>query len=150
MGARAVPLAARLRALRVVPPSPCTCSTTTRAERVRFYAPRLCRSQTDSPSSTDVLRAFTAESDRALLSRKRSWSSWSSRKSLAQPDLSGNSFGNKGWFVTLGFRKYLRKFAYASQKAAIALDRNKLSVGLDHNFQKPQLEIWPLCPKTRV
>ena len=48
---------------------------------------------------------------------------------LAQPDLSGNSFGNKGWFVTLGFRKYLRKFAYASQKVAIALDRNKLSVG---------------------
>ena len=32
---------------------PPTCSTT-RAERVRFYAPRLCRSQTDSPSSTDV------------------------------------------------------------------------------------------------
>ena len=48
---------------------------------------------------------------------------------LAQPDLSGNSFGNKGWFVTLGFRKYLRKFAYASQKVAVALDRNKLSVG---------------------
>ena len=48
---------------------------------------------------------------------------------LAQPDVSGNSFGNKGWFVTLGFRKYLRKFAYASQKVAIALDRNKLSVG---------------------
>ena len=47
---------------------------------------------------------------------------------LAQPDLSGNSFGNKGSFVTLGFRKYLRKFAYASQKVAIALDRNKLSV----------------------
>ena len=48
---------------------------------------------------------------------------------LAQPDVSGNSFGNKGWFVNLGFRKYLRKFAYASQKVAIALDRNKLSVG---------------------
>ena len=38
-------------------------------QRVRFYAPRLCRSQTDSPTSTDVLRAFPAESDRALLSR---------------------------------------------------------------------------------
>ena len=31
--------------------------------------------------------------------------------------------------MTLGFRKYLRKFAYASQKVAVALDRNKLSVG---------------------
>ena len=47
---------------------------------------------------------------------------------MARPDLSGNSFGNKGSFVTLGFRKYLRKFAYASQKVAIALDRNKLPV----------------------
>ena len=27
-------------------------------------------------------------------------------RKLAQPDLSGNSFGNKGSFVTLGFRKY--------------------------------------------
>ena len=53
---------------------------------------------------------------------------------LAQPDLSGNSFGNKGWFVTLGFRKYLRKFAYASQKVAVALDRNKLSVGAHWPF----------------
>ena len=70
------------------------------------------------------------------------WSSWP----LAQPDPSGNSFGNKG-FVTLGFRKYLCGIAYASQKVAIALDRNKLSVGIDHIFQKSQLEIWPLCRK---
>ena len=68
VGARAAPLVARLRALRVVPLGPLR-ALLPEDQRVRFYAPRLCRSQTDSPISTDVLRAFSAESDRALLSR---------------------------------------------------------------------------------
>ena len=63
---------------------------------------------------------------------------------MARPDLSGNSFGNKGSFVTLGFRKYLRKFAYASQKVAIALDRNKLSVGA-HLLTSPLCGSWTVC-----
>ena len=46
-------------------PRPSTCSSTGGPARA-IYALRLCRSQTDSPSSTDVLRALTAESDRAL------------------------------------------------------------------------------------
>ena len=49
-------------------PRSSTCSTTGGPARA-IYSPRLCRLQTDSPSSTDVPSVFSAESDRALLSR---------------------------------------------------------------------------------
>ena len=49
-------------------PRSSTCSNTGGPARA-IYSPRLCRLQTDSPSSTDVPSVFSAESDRALLSR---------------------------------------------------------------------------------
>ena len=42
-------------------------------------------------------------------------------------DLSGNSFGNKGWFVILTFRKYRGKYTHTRQKALIA--GREISVG---------------------
>ena len=50
-----------------------------------------------------------------------------SRQTLAQMDLSGNSFGNKGWFVILTFRKYRGEYTHTRQKALIA--GREISVG---------------------
>ena len=43
-----------------------------------------------------------------------------SRKPLAQMDLSGNSLGNKGCFVILSFRKYRGKYTYLCQQVRLA------------------------------
>ena len=45
--------------------------------------------------------------------------------SLAQMDLSGHSFGNKGWFVILTFRKYWGKCTYPKTESIDCWQGNK-------------------------
>ena len=57
--------------------------------------------------------------------------------SLAQMDLSGNSFGNKGWFVILTFRKYWGKCTYPKTESIDCWQGNKRRTPETHRSRAP-------------